>query len=55
MALQRILSCPIVPEVLPSDSSGELFGDCVRTMRKHFNTTKMMKGKVRILLFRVVQ
>ncbi len=41
----RILSTPVIPEVLQSDNGGEFLGECVRLIGKHFGAVKIVKGK----------
>ena len=43
----RILSTAVIPEVLQSDNGGEFLGECVRMIRKHFGTIRIVKGKAR--------
>ena len=43
----RILSTAVIPEVLQSDNGGEFLGECVRLIRKHFDTIRIVKGKAR--------
>ncbi len=40
-------STAVIPEVLQSDNGGEFLEECVRMVRKHFGTIKIVKGKAR--------
>ena len=43
----HILSTAVIPEVLQSDNGGEVLGECVRMIRKHFYKILIVKGKAR--------
>jgi hypothetical protein len=43
----QILSTAVNPEVLQSDDGGEFLEECVRMIRKHFDTIRIVKGKAR--------
>jgi hypothetical protein len=45
--MARILSTAVIPEVLQSDNGGEFLGECVRLIRKYFDTIRIVKGKAR--------